>query len=105
MNMTSGTTAPDPETQKTQPQADEIEASILIVDAPFPVDGNATPFGQRWGGECVNLTAEHLAALQAGKTLALDVQNEYVTFVRLETSGQGGGAGPVDPAEAGRAGV
>ena len=27
------------------------------------------------------LSAEHLAALQAGQTLALDVQNEYIAFL------------------------
>ena len=59
-------------------------AGVVIVDHPFSVDEAEQPFGKRWGGECFTLTAEHLAALQAGKTLALDVQNEYVTFVRLE---------------------
>lgn len=58
-------------------------SNIAIVDQPFPVDEHETPFGQRWGGELLTLTAEHLAALQAGKTLALDVQGEYVTFLRL----------------------
>ncbi len=57
--------------------------NITIVDQPFSVDEHETPYGQRWGGELMTLTAEHLAALQAGKTLALDVQNEYVTFLRL----------------------
>ena len=60
------------------------EIRVAIVDRPFNVDKTEEPFGERWGGECFTLTAEHLAALQAGKTLALDVQNEYVTFVRLE---------------------
>ena len=58
-------------------------SNIAIVDQPFPVNEHETPFGQRWGGELLTLTAEHLAALQAGKTLALDVQGEYVTFLRL----------------------
>lgn len=62
---------------------------VAIVDQPFSVDGQDTIFGQRWGGECFTLTSEHLAALQAGKTLALDVQNEYVTFVRLRAVGDG----------------
>ena len=62
---------------------------VVIVDQPFSVDGQDTIFGQRWGGECFTLTSEHLAALQAGKTLALDVQNEYVTFVRLQSTDDG----------------
>ena len=58
--------------------------NIAIVNEPFSVEDQPNPFGQRWGGEVFTLTAEHLAALQAGKTLALDVQNEYVTFLCLE---------------------
>lgn len=65
------------------------KSGIAIVDKPFSVDETEQPFGQRWGGECFTLTAEHLAALQAGKTLALDVQNEYVTFVRLQSADDG----------------
>lgn len=65
------------------------KARIVVVDNPFNVDESEEPFGKRWGGECFTLSTEHLAALQAGKTLALDVQNEYVTFVRLESSDDG----------------
>ena len=61
---------------------------VQIVDQPFATDGSETPFGQRWGGEYFTFTAEHLAALQAGQTLALDVLNEYVAFVRLAADGQ-----------------
>ncbi len=57
--------------------------NMLIVDKPFDADGNETPFGQRWGGERFTLTAEHLAALQAGKTIALDVMREYAVFLKL----------------------
>lgn len=64
-------------------------SGIVIVDKPFSVYGQDTIFAQRWGGECFTLTTEHLAALQAGKTLALDVQNEYVTFVRLQSADDG----------------
>lgn len=67
----------------------DVESGVVIVDAPFNVDETEHPFGQRWGGECFTLTSEHLAALQAGKTLALDVQNEYVTFVRLQSADDG----------------
>jgi hypothetical protein len=67
----------------------DAESGIVIVDKPFSVDETEQPFGKRWGGECFTLTSEHLAALQAGKTLALDVQNEYVTFVRLQSTDDG----------------
>lgn len=77
-----------------------IDRALLITDQPFATDGAETPFGQRWGGERVTLTAEHLAALQGGKTIALDVMGEYVTFLRLDRT-----QGCVDSAEAGRGGV
>lgn len=57
--------------------------NVLIVDQPFDADGKETPFGQRWGGERFTLTPEHLAALQAGKTIAVDVMNEYAVFLNL----------------------
>jgi len=61
-------------------------AGIHIVDQPFDAtDGADTPFGRRWGGDVAKLTPAHLAALEAGKTLALDVQNEYVLFVQSAT--------------------
>lgn len=59
------------------------QTNVLIVDAPFETDGHETPFGQRWGGERLTLTPEHLAALQEGKTIALDVMNEYGVFLKL----------------------
>ena len=84
--------------------------NIAIVRRPFVVEGNETPFGERWGGEVFTLTDEHLTALQAGQTLALDVQNEYVTFVRMDkqagrADGPRRGAGCADQAEVGGAGV
>ena len=90
------------------------ESHIVIVEQPFSVDEHESPFGKRWGGELFRLTDEHLAALQVGKTLALDVQNEYVAFLRLDRTvgseagladGQGRRAGCADSAEAGGAGV
>lgn len=56
---------------------------IAVVPAPFDPATTDQPFGQRWGGHVIRLAAEHIAALQAGQTLALDVQSEYVVFVQL----------------------
>lgn len=63
---------------------------IAIVDNAFDPEETGLPFGKRWGGELFRLSAEHIAALQAGKTIALDVMHEYVTFIALEkpTNGQ-----------------
>lgn len=88
--------------------------NIAIVNQPFTVEDHETPFGQRWGGEVFTLTDEHLTALEAGQTLALDVQNEYVAFVRMDkqadreagrADGQRCRTRCADQAETGRAGV
>jgi hypothetical protein len=62
------------------------QPSIAIVPGPFDPETTDQPFGQRWGGQVARLGSEHIAALQAGQTLALDVQGEYVVFVQLSES-------------------
>lgn len=57
------------------------DARIAIVDTIYDVEQSKKPFGKRWRQEEVVLGAEHLAALQEGKLLAMDVQEEYVVFV------------------------
>jgi hypothetical protein len=57
---------------------------IALFDKPFNPETTELPFGTRWGGDVFTLTAAHLAALHAGKAIALDVMNEYLTFVVLE---------------------
>ena len=57
---------------------------MVIVDSPFAPETTEQPFGKRWGGDVFVLTAAHLTALQTGKAIALDVMNEYLTFVVLE---------------------
>ncbi len=67
-------------------------ATVVSVPEPFAAwEGVETPFGHRWGGDVFRLSPAHLAELYAGKTLALDVQNEYVAF--LTTAGKGGSHG------------
>lgn len=73
----------------------ELDSVLAIVDAPFDVEETRQPFGKRWGGDIMTLTKEHLAALQEGKLVAVDVMNEYVVFLRLqnEDEGESGGLG------------
>jgi len=55
------------------------------VDESFEAtDGVETPFGHRWGGDVFTLSSEHLEAMQFGQTVALDVMNEYVVFLKAE---------------------
>ena len=61
---------------------------IAIVDDTFDPEETEQPFGKRWGGELFRLSPEHLAALQAGKIIALDVMGEYVTFIALDKNSE-----------------
>lgn len=65
---------------------DQTPAVAFVPDILDATDGVETPFGKRWGGDVVKLSAEHIAALQAGQTIALDVQNEYVVFLQVAGS-------------------
>jgi len=67
----------------------ETDSTLAIVNAPFDVEKTDQPFGERWGGEIMTLTKEHLAALQEGKLVAVDVMNEYVVFLRLQNEDKG----------------
>lgn len=65
------------------------EPNILILDTPFDAtDGADTPFGKRYGGDVFTLTSEQLQSLMQGKSPTLDVQSEYVVFLK---SGDGVG--------------
>jgi hypothetical protein len=61
---------------------------VIVPDTFDATDGAETPFGKRSGGDVFRLTIEHIAALQAGQTLALDVMNEYVVFLKTNSSGE-----------------
>ena len=64
------------------------ENTMAIVDRAFDPEVTPSPFGERWGGELFVLSPAHLAALQAGETLALDVMGEYITFIAMEKPDQ-----------------
>lgn len=66
----------------------EPDRSLAIIDTPCDVIETQQPFGERWGDEIVTLTGEHLAALHQGKVVAVDVMNEYVVFLRLQTKSE-----------------
>lgn len=66
----------------------ELDSSLAIVDAPFEVEETDQPFGKRWGGEIMTLSKGHLATLQDGKLVTVDVQGEYVVFLRLQVEGE-----------------
>lgn len=67
----------------------ELDPTLAIVDAPYDVEETEHPFGKRWGGEIMTLTKEHLVALHQGKSVAVDVMNKYVVFLRLQAKVEG----------------
>ncbi len=73
--------------QADTPSSAPANPGIAIVPDSFDAtSGVETSFGRRWGGDVFRLSAEHRAALQAGQTLALDVQNEYIAFLKAAES-------------------
>lgn len=56
-----------------------------VPDVCDASNGTETPFGHRWGGDTFALRDEHMDALIDGHTLALDVQSEYVAFLKHAT--------------------
>ncbi len=61
----------------------------FIVESPFnPAKlGNKTPFGPREGGETIFLKPKLLEALMNGHYIAIDVEREYVAFLKLDFKG------------------
>lgn len=60
------------------------ERDVAIVDEIFDTDCSEQPFGKRWGRQLIKLGPLELAALLEGKLLALDVNGEYVAYLKLE---------------------
>ncbi len=64
----------------------EFEPVIAITDEYIATDEADTVFVKRWGSQMVTVTPEQLDALQQGRYLVIDVQNEYVVY--LKTAGK-----------------
>ena len=57
---------------------------VAIVDAISDVEETCQPFGKRWASQRVKLSSAYIAALQGGRLLAIDVNDEYVVFLEIE---------------------
>lgn len=57
---------------------------VAIVDGICDVEETCQPFGKRWASQHVKLPSAHIAALQGGKLLAVDVNDEHVVFLEIE---------------------
>lgn len=57
----------------------------IVLDNVIDIDNDEiTPFGTRYGGDVFIITEEDIENLKNGKLIALDVQNEYITYLKLE---------------------
>ena len=65
----------------------QTPVAVIVPDTFDATEGVETAFGRRWGGDVIKLSSDHIAALQAGQTVALDVQNEYIVFLRSAAAG------------------
>ena len=58
----------------------------IVLDKTIDIDNDKiTPFGTRYGGDVFIITEEDIENLKNGKIIALDVQNEYITYLKFET--------------------
>ena len=72
-----------PENEPLKTASTHKISNIHPVPAPFDAsNGTETPFGHRWGGDILEITEEQLMAIQSGQTLLLDIQSEYVAFLK-----------------------
>lgn len=62
----------------------EHEPEKMIVDEIIDCDRADTVFGKRWWSQVVDLTDQDIAALRDGKYLALDVNGEYIVYLRAK---------------------
>jgi hypothetical protein len=57
----------------------------IALDKIINIDNDEiTPFGTRYGGDVFIITEEDIENLKNGKLIALDVQNEYITYLKFE---------------------
>jgi hypothetical protein len=68
--------------------ASEIDPRATVTDIHISADEGDTIFGKRWASETIRITTEQIRAMQAGRYIALDVQNEYVVYLELERAGE-----------------
>jgi hypothetical protein len=61
------------------------EENKIVLDKIIDIDNNEiTPFGTRYGGDVFYITEEDIENLKNGKLIALDVMNEYITYLKFK---------------------
>lgn len=56
----------------------------IVLDKTIDIDNDEiTPFGKRYGGDVFIITEQDIENLKNGKLIALDVMNEYITYLKF----------------------
>ncbi len=58
----------------------------IIVDKTIDIENETTPFGKRYGADVFAITDEDIENLRNGKLIALDVQNEYIIYLKFKSN-------------------
>lgn len=59
------------------------EAKVILVNT-IDIENETTPFGKRYGGDVFIITDEDIENLKNGKLIGLDVQNEYISYLKYK---------------------
>jgi len=61
-----------------------IDNDKIILDNTIDIENETTPFGKRYGGDVFTITDEDIENLKNGKLIGLDVQNEYISYLKYK---------------------
>ncbi len=61
----------------------DLERGIVVTDKVVDIDEEDNVFGKRWGSQTFCLTEDDIDILRQGKHLALDIQEEYIAYLKL----------------------
>lgn len=61
-----------------------IDYDKIILDNTIDIENENTPFGKRYGGDVFMITDEDIENLKKGKLIGLDVQNEYISYLKYK---------------------
>jgi hypothetical protein len=56
----------------------------IVLEKTIDIENQETPFGTRYGGDIFYISEVDIENLKNGKLIALDVQNEYITYLKFK---------------------
>lgn len=65
----------------------DLERGIVVTDKVVDIDEDNTVFSKRWRSQTFHLSEQVPTALRQGKYLALDIQEEYIAYLKLVSIG------------------